>query len=72
MLIKRLEIKILEACEWNFGYSPRDDPWFDEVLKQRNRLSDFLYKNDKVWHELYRKCEMKNSIKELKKLPTWF
>jgi len=36
--IKHLNKKLDEAIEWNFGYCPSDNVYFDRDLEERNAL----------------------------------
>lgn len=51
--LKFLKKEIDEEVEWNFGYSPSNNPNFDKLIEERNYIMDIcreLY--PKLW-EIY-------------------
>lgn len=43
--IKKMQDKIEEHVEWNFGRAP-NETWFDELVQQRNDLLDVVKDQD--------------------------
>ena len=42
MKIKRLTKRLDAQTDWNFGYSPSNNPYFDAMVEERSRLLDKL------------------------------
>jgi hypothetical protein len=62
--LKRLEIAIEEAVEWNLGYCP-NNIWFDELLDKRNTLSALVSKTDILWWAIYDRFRNVENCKQL-------
>ena len=63
--IKKLQKEIVKAVNWNFGYCPSNDPYFDATLEQRSELMNKLKLIDEkeYWRIIY--CFEKDNYNDI-------
>jgi len=51
--LKFLSKEIEKRVDWNFGYCPRNDKYFDSLIESRNSLLDIAYVKYRDIYDIY-------------------